>query len=211
MARHWTKRERRTLLQGASVNGLAWFATRTGDSHDWPNAPKGRSRHSIYAQASRSHGAGGLTRGAYTLRRVCEITGYATTQIRRAQAALGQKWKKTGRHGSYLIRDEQLKEIAQWLQNDYWCKHLRLYNCLWCGTEDREHYSGGLCRSCHQRYKTRLNHCGLPGRRHDLLAVVRRWLRRLRTVAMAGMERQLIRKRALTEQMLRQLIQLETA
>ncbi len=193
------------MLQGASIHGLRWFRARAGDSYDWPNAPEGRSKDSIFAKARRLYGTGGITRGAYTLRKVCDTTGYSVSQIRRAQKALGQKWKRTGQGGSYLIREEQLDEIAQWLHRDYWCTHLRLYNCIWCATEDRKHYSSGLCTACYERYLRRLVGAGLPRRRGELLALVRKLMRECADLP-DGIEKQLVRGRALTKNQLRRLV-----
>lgn len=206
MAKRWTKRERNALFQGASVHGLKWFRSRLGDSYDWPNSPKGRSKDSIFAKARRLYGAGGITRGAYTLRRASDTTGYSRSQIRRAQKALGQKWKRTGQGGSYLIREEQLDELAQWLQRDYWCKPLRLYNCVWCATENRKHRSRGLCESCYWLYYRRLRRHGLPSDRSALLAVVRKLLREKADLP-TGIEQQLVRGRALTRDMLNKIVE----
>jgi len=174
MARHWTKKESMALLQGAGVYGFRWFETHTGDSYDWPNAPEGRSREAIKAKAQRLY-QGGLTRGSYTLRQVCAMSGYDASQIRRAMKALAQKWKRTSANGSYLIYEEQVDDILQWLRTDYWAKKHRLYNCVWCGSNVRPHRSVGLCARCYPKYAQRLIRAGLPVSASKLLGVIRSW------------------------------------
>ncbi len=169
---HWSKAQEYTLLQGAGIYGLNWFKSKTGDSSNWPGADKGRSRDSIYAKALRFTGPGGLTRGSYTLKSACDKTGYTKTQFFRAREALAQKWKRTSPKGSYLIYEEQLDDLIQWLQKDYWSKKHRLYACLWCGTEDRIHFKQGLCKLCFDRYSHCLMRFGLPVTCQKLLATL---------------------------------------
>lgn len=202
----WTRKNEQALLQGVGIFGVAWFQAKTGDSFDWPNSAKGRSRGAIYEKARRMYGEGGLTRGSYTMREILEKTGYSLTHIKRAVQALAQKWKRTSRRGSFLVYEEQLEEIIQWLKTDYWCKKHRLYNCLWCGTEVREHFSNGLCKRCYDKYVKRVKRAGLPLRIPELLQLVRSHKRK-GCKFLEDAEKQLNRGRALSQEILVQLIQ----
>lgn len=197
--RAWTKREEQALLQGVGVYGFGWFRCRTGDSYDWPNAPIGRSSDAVKAKCRRMYG-GGLTRGSYTLREVCRITGYAMTHVRRACVALAQKWKRTSLKGSFLISEEQMEDIVYWLRKDYWSKKHRLYTCLWCGQEEQPHYSNGLCQRCFEKYRKRLKRSGLPVQTKKLLAYVRK------LGGMEEAEKALLRGRAVSQEVLILLI-----
>jgi len=197
MARRWTKKETQALLEGVGVFGIAWFRRRGGSPFDWPNAPENRSKDAVYAKAARVYGGGGLSRGAYSLRRAAETTGYSATQLRRAMKALAQKWKRTSSDGSFLIYDEQLNELTDWLRSDYWSKAHRLYSCLWCGTADRRHYSIGLCNTCYHRYYRRLLRAGIPTSVRELLLFVRRLKRRYDDEFLESAEDNLVRGRAI--------------
>lgn len=191
----WTKQDEFILLQGVSTYGLSWFCRKTG-----------RSLAAVRAKANRMFGSASLTRGAYTLREAERWTGYDETQLRRAQAALRQKWKRTSPHGSFLIYEEQLEELVQWLKTDYWNIQHRLYGCLWCDTTSRPHYAMGLCQRCYNRYVQRLRRTGLPAACAALLEVAR-GNQDLLGDLVAEIERELQRGRALRERLLAQLIQ----
>ncbi len=137
--RAWTKKEVSTLYQGAGVYGLTWFTRRTG-----------RSAVAVRAKAHKLFG--GLSRGSYSLRQASGRTGYTVNQILRARKALMQKWKRTSPKGAYLIYEDQLDEITDWLRNDYWSVLHCLYGCLWCGTTQSPHYALGLCERDYQRF-----------------------------------------------------------
>ena len=191
----WSKSEEYTLLQGVSIYGLDWFQRKTG-----------RSLDAISAKARRLFGAGGLTRGSYSLRGAARRTGYHITQLKRAQAALRQKWKRTSPRGSFLIYEEQLEELVAWLRNDYWDGRHRLYGCLWCDTDRRPHHAVGLCRRCYQTYVQRLRRGGLPQSSSGLLGVVQRISRSKSAGFLVEAETRLVRGRALAESVLAQLI-----
>jgi hypothetical protein len=151
--KRWEEKEVTELFNGIGSYGMRWFQDRTRPGYDWPNAPDVRSRAAIYAKMKRLYGPGGLSRGVFTLREAMNYSGYSRTQLLRGQKALKQKWKRTGPDGSYLITDEQLDEILEWLVHDYWCKKKRLYNCAWCATETKPPVGHGLCGNCYAQYK----------------------------------------------------------
>lgn len=155
----WSKKETNTLLQGASIYGQEWFVRRTG-----------RSLAAIRARARRLYGPGGLSRGSMSLREASRRTGYHETQLRRAQAACRQKWKRTSARGRYLIHEEQLEELVDWLVGDYWCATHRLYGCAWCSTVTRSHYALGLCARCYARYHQAIRRRGWPRQIEELAA-----------------------------------------
>jgi len=161
MGKSWSPEEERSLLLGIGSFGWHWFQTRTQAPHDWPNAPQTRSKGAIRKKAARM-GAGGITRGSYALHEAARRTGYMRQQLVRAMRALGQKWKRTSATGFYLISDEQLEELCNWLQHDYWCKPKRLYCCHWCGTQEAPHRTLGLCSRCYFRYRRVCSSLGLP-------------------------------------------------
>lgn len=148
----WSKAETKALLDGLGAYGLDWFVRRTKSGNKWAVTPH-RSVAAVYAKILQEYGPGGLTRGAYTLNAVIEYSGYSRTQILRAQKALKQKWRRTSARGSYLISDEQLEDILEWLKHDYWCSQKRLYACVWCTGEAKRHYALGLCNACYFRYR----------------------------------------------------------
>lgn len=204
MAKEWAKREEMALFQGAGVYGFAWFESHTGDSYDWENAPKGRSRDAVKAKARRLYQSG-ITRGSYTLNQICKKTGYDKKQVRRAMVALAQKWKRTSPHGSFLIYEEQVEDIIQWLKTDYWATKHRLYNCLWCGTEKRPHRSAGLCQRCYYKYTQKLFRAGLPIGAKGLLGVLRTW----KIQSLEKAEQDLSRGRALSMDVLGLVLKLQ--
>lgn len=191
--RKWTKKEEQTLLQGASIYGVKWFQRKMG-----------RSANAILSKARRLYGKGGLTRGSYSLRKASEWTGYHPSQLRRAQAALRQKWKRTSPKGPFLIYEEQLEELVEWLKQDYWNGHHRLYGCLWCDTGARPHYALGLCKRCYQCYVQKLRRKGLPSSVYGLLRIIQDDLKRTNSKLLDKIYNQLVRGRAIDENTLMQ-------
>lgn len=174
--RRWTKEELQALLNGIGAYGIKWFQKRTQPPNDWPNAPKHRSVDAIYAAARRHFGPGGLTRGSYSLHHVMQVTGYSRTQVLRARDALGQKWKRLGPGGNYLISEEQLGEVCDWLRHDYWDKDKHLYCCLGCQTEKRRPFGLGLCGRCYSRYRRLCLRLNLPTSQEGQAEVLRKVL-----------------------------------
>lgn len=193
----WTKQEEYTIFQGVGIYGLDWFQRKTG-----------RTLDAVQAKARRLYGHGGLTRGSYSLREAAEKTGYHIGQLRRAMQALRQKWKRTSPKGSFLIYEEQLEELAQWLKTDYWNIQHRLYGCLWCNTERRPHYALGLCQRCYNRYAQRLHRGGFPLQCEDLLEAARRHFEPDHGLV-SRTEKQLSKGQALPERALILLLQAE--
>lgn len=141
---NWSKSEYDKLLSGVGTYGWSWFSRNLE-----------RTKEAIYAKLQRSFSKGGITRGTYTLREMCSVTGYSKSQFSRAQGALGQKWHRTGRGGSYLITQEQMEEMTDWLMNDYWSKSRKLYACTECGESKRPHHAGGCCHRCYLKLRRR--------------------------------------------------------
>lgn len=140
------------LTMGVGAYGWAWFRKELPDRTD--AEIRGRMRY-LYGSAE-------LTRGVHALYRVAQDTGYSYTQLRRAQRALGQKWRRTQARGTYLISEEQIEELTGWLVLDYWSKRRELYGCVWCGTREMPHCSSGLCRPCYGRAVNKSRALGLP-------------------------------------------------
>jgi hypothetical protein len=170
-SRRWEKKEDDALLDGVGVFSIAWFRRHVGRSYDYPNAPY-RSAYAIYNRLSELIGTKSLTRGAYTLRKASLETGYTREQIKRAQSALGQKWKRLSPRGPFLITFDQLDEMSSWLKSDYWCGELKLYGCVNCGDAHRPQFSLGLCNKCFNRIYYRLKRLGLPTQRKNLLTTI---------------------------------------
>jgi hypothetical protein len=160
-ARRWTKDEVLALYQGAGTVNLDWIQRHTECPYDYEGAPPHRSLGSIHQKAHREFGIGGTRRGTYSLKSAAEKSGYAPSQIRRARAALGQKWKRTSSRGPYLISEDQYFELVEWLAGDYWSVRNRQYACEWCGCTDRHHYALGLCRMCYRAAYRRLKRVGI--------------------------------------------------
>jgi len=206
--RRWSKREERALLHGVGIYGVAWFQKNTGDGCCWPGAPKGRTRQAVYSKARRLYGAGGFSRGVYTLRRLSRDTGYGASHFHRAMRACAQKWKRTSPRGRYLICEDQVAELVAWLQADYWGKRHRLYNCGWCGSVSQAHYAQGLCRCCYQRYAHRLCRAGLPVAGKELTVALKRWIQQVgRQDFLESVVRFPDRGRAIPELVLRRILQ----
>ena len=177
MAKRWTKREAKQLLMGAGAFGVSWLQGQTGPAYEWPNAPQHRSYYAMKSKAHRME-LGGFTRGSFSLDAVMCRTGYTRKQLFRAMAALNQKWKRTGPRGPYLVTDDQLDEIVEWLRHDFWCKSKHLYSCLWCSGEKRRHEGLGLCVSCFWKHLKLCLALGVPSgvkQQKELVA----WLRTL--------------------------------
>ena len=172
MAKRWGKKSVKALFEGIGSYGLAWFQQRTDAAHSYPNAPQKRSRQAVENKALREWGPGGLTRGAYSLRELIERTGYSRTQLLRGRDALRQKWKRFGPRGNFLVSEEQIEEILEWLKHDYWTVEHRLYCCRLCTSEKKPHYGLGLCRKCYWRYRRNLKKRGLPTTVEGLAAKV---------------------------------------
>jgi len=161
MSSRWTKRDEFILLQGVGSYGLSWFARRLG-----------RSYAAVRRKAFRLYGRGGLTRGAYTLSAVARMTGYHPDQLRRAARALAQKWKRTSPRGPYLIYEDQVRELTDWLKQGYWAPKHQLYACGWCGGSRAPHYALGLCRGCYAVYAQRIRRLGWPLSAEALLGML---------------------------------------
>jgi hypothetical protein len=151
MAKPWTREESRAVFSGVGSYGWAWMVAQSG----------GRSLAAISSKIRRLCGSG-ARRGALSLHAVAVVTGYNRTQLRRAASALNQKWRRMGPRGAHIITDEQFLEIIDWLQHDFWSKRKRLYGCVWCATERREHKALGLCGVCFFAYRRRCRDLGLP-------------------------------------------------
>jgi len=158
----WKASEVKALLDGIGSFGWTALQRRCG----------GRSKMAIYLKVRREFGGGGITRGSYSLGQAEQETGYHETQLRRAARALNQRWARTARGGDYLITAEQIEECIAWLVHDYWCKKLRLYCCLECGTDTKPHYSFGLCCPCFNVLRRYAKGLGLPFAATQFLALV---------------------------------------
>jgi len=160
----WTPAQAGALLIGIGAYGRDWFKRKTG-----------RTIPAIMAQARKRYGTASLTRGTWSLRKAMAETGYSRSQLLRAQSALGQKWRRTSARGRYIISEEQLRELTDWLVHDYWSTSKSLYNCLWCTTTERPTYAIGLCRSCYKAHARRAHSLGVPvalcGQRQFVLAL----------------------------------------
>lgn len=168
MARRWSKKALRDLLDGIGSYGIVWFQRKANAPGDYEGAE--RSRQAIYNAALRLCGPGGLTRGTYTVNRLARDTGFSKSHLYRARNALRQKWKRLGPRGAHIITEEQVQDILEWLKHDYWSKSKRLYCCAGCQTEKRPHRCLGLCQPCYFRYRRRLEGLGIPTDRDDLLS-----------------------------------------
>ena len=204
MARRWSRHETQAFLDGIGTAGIAWLRRRGGAAYGWPHAPKERSRAAVYQKARRLYGGGGVTRGAYSVRAACRLSGYDRSHLRRAQLALAQKWRRTTPGGRYLIYEDQLDDVLAWLAHDYWSKRHRLHVCLWCGLGVRPHKAAGLCVRCCDRYFTGLARAGLPRQPGELLIRVRAILGD--SSDWPRVERSLQAGRALPESVVREVI-----
>lgn len=160
----WSKAAERELFNGVGISGIAWFQKRCGK----------RTRAAVYKKLLREYGAGGFTRGVYTLRELERTTGYDENQIQRAGSALNQKWKRLGPRGAHLITEEQLREIVTWLGHDFWSKPHRLYCCTWCNATRRSHRAAGLCAKCYHAHRRLCKKLGLPASLKAQVAFLKR-------------------------------------
>lgn len=172
MSKEWTPKDDQVLEDGIGSFGWQWFQKKTSKPHD--GLDRRRSKAAIYMRLRRMGISGGLTRGTFSLQQVSTATGYSISQLRRAQSALGQRWKRTSRTGPYLILEEQVEELLEWLKHDYWCKSLRLYGCVNCGTQVRPHYSGGQCRRCYYQRRRETQRYFLPFTKKEVLDFVQK-------------------------------------
>lgn len=156
----WTAEQLRALLDG--VGGFGWQVLQRRTC---------RSKAAIEAKIFREYGGGGITRGSYSLSQVCDETGYHSSQLKRAQRALKQRWIRTARGGDFLISPEQVEEMVTWLGHDYWSIKHELYGCTRCGTDSRPHKRMGLCDRCFTWVSYRLIRLKLPASRTKLLAI----------------------------------------
>jgi hypothetical protein len=139
-------------MMGLGAFGIDWFRKRVGKSYEYPGAPY-RSVQAITSKINRVAGGYRFSRGAYTLTALSGRSGYHAGQLRRAQAALNQKWKRTSLRGSFLITDDQAEELLAWLQRDFWSRKRRLYCCVQCGDDQVPPKVWGLCRRCYHRVR----------------------------------------------------------
>lgn len=151
MARHWTKEEELSILQGIGANSINWLCKKGGK----------RSVFALYHKLCRIGYSGGITRGSYTLNQLMRITGYSRSQLRRAMQSCSQKWRRTSSKGVFIITEDQMDELCDWLGFDFWSKYHRLYRCLWCATQQYSHRAFGLCRSCYNEYRKLLRDLGI--------------------------------------------------
>jgi hypothetical protein len=161
VARRWTEDEKRAVFDGVGTQGWSVLQRRAGDSYTEPHLPPGRSVEAIRRQIRRMCGSG-ARRGAITLHRLAQVTGYHPSQLRRAQKALNQSWQRMSKRGFYLISEDQVMDLMAWLVHDFWNAGKRLYCCVWCSTSSRPHRSGGLCGRCFFRYRRKCLENGLP-------------------------------------------------
>ena len=138
----WSKSQEKFLFDGVSISGKKWFVRHCK-----------KTESAVYSKLSRDYGKGGLTRGSYTLWELSRDTGYSRTQLRRAQSALGQKWKRLGPVGAHLITEEQKSELVVWLSHDYWSVTHRKYSCVWCASSNRRVEGRGLCVRCYAGHR----------------------------------------------------------
>ena len=133
--KRWSRREDAELLRAVGNFGYQKMLRRLD----------GRSLGSLRARGRRLWGSASLSRGSKSLIRLVEETGYARSQLRRAERALGQRWPRTSPTGRYVVSDDLVDDMVAWLAHDYWAKSLELYACIECGRKDRPHRSIGLC------------------------------------------------------------------
>lgn len=175
MASKWTKKAEKSLFDSIGNYGLSWHQKHAGPPGE--NPKERRSSAAIYNKAYRMFGPGGLTRGSYSLKQIMDKTGYTRTHLFRAQHALNQKWKRMGPKGAYLITDDQLDLIVEWLKHDYWAKAGRRYCCAMCSTENRPHKALGLCDRCFSAYRRQCAKFDLPASGKKQLALMYKFRR----------------------------------
>lgn len=197
MAKRWTKDECLALLNHMGVAGVAKLRREVGGD---------RSEKAISAKAWREYQTGSLTRGSYSLLALQHETGYAKSQLHRAQRALRQRWHRTKAGGNYMISLAQLDELAEWLKTDYWGPQFALYGCVWCTTQSRPHRQLGLCGRCYYQYRRRCIAAGLPTVRVELLGHLERYRGQIDCATLAAMEVRLRQGLALSRGQLTALV-----
>ncbi len=141
--RKWSPGEERALFHAAGTSANAKLRRVSGD----------RSLAAISEKIRRDFGPGGRFRGTWSLRKLMNESGYSDSQLIRARGALGQAWRKSCKGGRYLISQEQVEDLIEWLTHDYWSSVHRLYACRGCGERKKPHRARGLCASCYRRRK----------------------------------------------------------
>lgn len=198
MAKRWTRDQCLSLLNHMGVSGAAKLRREVGGN---------RSEKAISAKAWREYQTGSLTRGSYSLRSLQAETGYAKSQLQRAQKALRQRWHRTRAGGNFMISLAQLDELTEWLKTDYWGPQFGLYGCLWCTTQRRPHRQLGLCARCYYQYRRKCQAAGLPTVQADLLRWLEQYRDRIDCGTFVAMEGQLRRGLALSRRHLAVLVQ----
>lgn len=198
MAKRWTKDQQLALLNHMGVSGVAKLKREVGGS---------RSEKAISAKAWREYETGSLTRGSYSLRALQAETGYAKSQLHRAQRALRQRWHRTKAGGVYMISLAQLDELTEWLKTDYWGPRFALYGCTWCTTQARPHRQLGLCSRCYFQYRRRCQAAGLPTVHAEMLNSLEQYRDQIDCGTLAAMERRLRQGLALSRRQLAALVQ----
>jgi hypothetical protein len=198
MATRWTKDQCLALLSHMGVSGAAKLRREVGGN---------RSEKAIASKALREYQTGSLTRGSYSLRALQEETGYAKTQLHRAQRALRQRWHRTRAGGNYMISLSQMDELTEWLKFDYWGPRLALYGCTWCTTQQRPHRQLGLCTRCYYQYRRRCKSAGLPTVHAEMLGCLERYRDQIDCGTLARMEGRLRQGLALSRRQLAALVQ----
>jgi len=161
VARPWTSEEKMAVFSGVGTQGWSVLQRGAGDSYDEPHLPPGRSIEAVRRQIRRICGCG-ARRGAISLHKLAQMTGYHPSQLRRARKALNQSWQRMSKRGAHLISEEQVMDLLAWLSHDFWYAGERLYCCAWCSTSSKPHRSGGLCGRCYFKYRCRSLENGLP-------------------------------------------------
>lgn len=148
---------------------------------DWLCRKLNRPPSSVYNRISylkktgQFHGMAGISQGTVSLLALCRATGYSESQIRRAGRAMGsagQRWQRTSPRGRHMLSEDQCEAIQRWLAHDYWCKRRRLYACVWCGRDDAEPVTLGLCERCVPRCRSMARTAGLQLARGALLGAL---------------------------------------
>lgn len=201
MGKRWSRDQVLALLNHMGVAGVAKLRREVGGN---------RSEKAISTKAWREYDTGSLTRGSYSLRALQRDTGYAKTQLHRAQRALRQRWHRTKAGGNYMISLAQLDELTEWLKTDYWGPRFALYGCTWCTTQQRPHRQLGLCARCYYQYRRRCKAAGLPTVQAELLDHLERYRDQVDCVTLSAMEGRLRQGLALSKRQLAALVQYAT-
>lgn len=161
MARRWTTTEKIEVFK--RIGSMGWGTLRRCAGHSYLELEmvQRRSVEAVRRQVRRM-ALSGARRGSISLRELSQSTGYNPEQLRRAQRALNQSWRRMSARGAHLISDDQARDLVAWLQHDFWNSKKKLYGCVWCATSARPHHSGGLCQKCFFRYRRRCLERGFP-------------------------------------------------